>query len=742
MTLFNKLKLFFIFFSSFICVHQLSARGVLGSMNNNPTAIILSVTQINTTCQKANGKIIVQASGGVAPYDYTITGPFAPQPSGVFFNLPAGTYTVTATDAVFVTANQTITLTNTFNLPIPSVVSGARPSGCSTHDGVLVIAGSGGLAPYTYSLDNINYQVSNTFSNLTAGNYEYAVKDANGCTSVTPNIFINHSQPLLGNCSITSPSFSAAYSCDPFTVSSLNINGPTGGTPPYTYSKDGINYQTSNQLTNLPEGIITIWIKDATGLVFLFSLSFMDDCDAAFIVSSITQPAQCGINGKITVTATSGVPPYQYSIDGINFQTSNQFTGLAPGLYTITVKDFYNLIARKLVNVVNNCAVVIGNTTNSTCGFSNGKIVAQASNGTAPYQFSLDGINYTANNTFSNLPAGNYTVYTKDATGGVGAANVVIININGPQITSVNAIPSGCDNQSGTINASISNGTAPFQYSINGTSFQSTPLFTSVAPGNYTITVKDANNCIDAKPAIVAASTNFPIVNLGDDTTLCEGQTLLLNATNINATYSWQDGNTQSTYIVTQKGSYFVKVDIAGCVNTDTINVDYLLKPKFTLGEDKFLCQGNSLILKPTFINNVQLQGLNYLWQNGSGNSTFIANQNGLYRLEISNICGFTSDEININRGVCDLYIPNAFSPYGNNRVFKAGFGDNVIEFQMQIFNRYGQLFFKTYDKSQGWDGTVNGKMQQAGTYTWAIRYRTNTNSLWQDMQGTVILLR
>ncbi len=733
----------YVFFSCFFCT-QLFGADKTTNVINHPITITLSITPINTTCQKANGKIIAQASGGVAPYDYTISGPFAPQPSGVFFNLPAGTYTVTATDALLATASQTVTLTNTFALPIPSIVSGARPSGCNTHDGVLVIAGSGGLAPYTYSLDNINYQSSNTFSNLTAGNYEYAVKDANGCTSVTPNTFINNSQRLQGNCVITSPSFSAGYSCDPFTVSTVQINGPTGGTLPYTYSRDGINYQTSNTLTNLPDGIITIWIKDATGLIFLFSLSFMDDCDVPFLISSITQQAQCGINGAITVTANSGASPYLYSIDGVTFQTSNQFTGLVPGLYTVTVKDFYNLIVRKLVNVANNCAKVIANTTNSTCGNNNGKIVAQASNGTAPYQFSLDGITYSANNTFTNLAAGNYIVYTKDATGGIGTANVVISNIAGPHFFSVNTMPSGCDNQSGTINAVITNGTAPFQYSIDGTLFQSNPLFTGVAPGNYTITVKDANRCIDTKPALVAASTNFPIVHLGNDTTLCNGQTLLLNATNTNATYLWQDGSTQSTFSVKQKGNYNVKVDIAGCIKKDSITVDYLLTPQFTLGEDKLLCQGNSLILKPTFSNAVQLQSLNYLWQDGSVNSTYIANQNGLYRLKLSNACGFTSDEINITKGICELYLPNAFTPDGNskNDIFKVGYGDNIVEFQMQIFNRYGQLVFKTNDKNKGWDGKLNGKTQQAGTYAWLIRYKITTSSFWQDMQGTVILLR
>ena len=102
----------------------------------------------------------------------------------------------------------------------------------------------------------------------------------------------------------------------------------------------------------------------------------------------------------------------------------------------------------------------------------------------------------------------------------------------------------------------------PLVYSINGTSFQSNPVFTGLAPGAYTVTVKDANNCIDAMSATVAPSNNIPVVNLGRDTTLCEDQTLLLNAANPNATYLWQDGSTQPTYLVTQKGSFNIRVSL------------------------------------------------------------------------------------------------------------------------------------------------------------------------------------
>ena len=246
------------------------------------------------------------------------------------------------------------------------------------------------------------------------------------------------------------------------------------------------------------------------------------------------------------------------------------------------------------------------------------------------------------------------------------------------------------------------------------------------------------------RDSLTLSNKPYPYVNLGIDTIICERNTHTLNATNFSSTYLWQDGSVLSTYVVTQKGSYHVKVNMAGCITKDTINIDYQFKPVFTLGQDIQLCIGNSFVLKPNITNGVSLPGLQYLWQDGSTNPALTINREGLYRLEVSNRCGFTSDEINITKGVCELYIPNAFTPDGNNTndIFKAGYGDNVVEFAMQVFNRYGQLVFKTSNKNEGWDGKVNGKLQQAGTYTWFIQYRTLMNNNPQYLQGTILLMR
>ncbi len=229
----------------------------------------------------------------------------------------------------------------------------------------------------------------------------------------------------------------------------------------------------------------------------------------------------------------------------------------------------------------------------------------------------------------------------------------------------------------------------------------------------------------------------LPIANLGNDVTLCEDNTLLLDATNSNSIYLWQDASTSPTYLVKQKGQYRVRVTMNGCISRDTISIEYNLKPKFTLGDDSRLCLGSKIILNP------QIAGVSYLWQDGSTNPTYTVTQPGLYRLTATNSCGPTIDDIIIGNGVCNLYVPNSFTPNGDgkNDLFKASNGDNVTEFHLQVFNRYGQIVFFTKDKNKGWDGNFAGSKQPFGTYVWLIQYKTVLNSDLQNLQGTVLLI-
>ena len=185
--------------------------------------------------------------------------------------------------------------------------------------------------------------------------------------------------------------------------------------------------------------------------------------------------------------------------------------------------------------------------------------------------------------------------------------------------------------------------------------------------------------------------------SLGNDTTLCIGQSLTLNPNMPNAVFTWQDGSHGSTYKVTQAGTYWVRAYFAdyNITTYDTINVAYYTNPIINLGNDTTLCSGQSLILNDTNQNYL------YLWQDSSTNPTYNVTQQGFYWVKVtdSNNCT-ASDTINIMYKDCDTTqnIDNIISIYPNpatdNLTIETNFNE---EHRLEVINLLGQTIYTTY---------------------------------------------
>ncbi|WP_343636856.1 choice-of-anchor L domain-containing protein, partial [Fluviicola sp.] len=157
-------------------------------LNQNITQpAILNLTQsaiAPATCGSNTGSVTVAATGGTAPYSYTLNGG-ASQASATFNGLAAGTYNVVVTDNRGCTKNLSITIVAT-NAPIASIQSQTNVSCFGGVNGSVIIGVAGGSSPFSYSLNGGPSQASNTFTNLTAGSYTATVVDANGCSATVP----------------------------------------------------------------------------------------------------------------------------------------------------------------------------------------------------------------------------------------------------------------------------------------------------------------------------------------------------------------------------------------------------------------------------------------------------------------------------------------------------------------------------------------------------------------------------
>jgi gliding motility-associated-like protein len=272
--------------------------------NPNPCpTITVSLSGIsNVTCYgQSDGEAIVSASGGTAPYTYTwlpgnLTG--ASQT-----NLAAGTYTITATDAMNCTGDTTLTITQ----PNQILVNAPNITGtqCGSSTGAIEVTVTGGSGNYTYAW-NPNAGVGAYIQNLAGGSYSVVITDqATGCSANA-----TYTVPSLGGPSLNNPNVTNVLCAGETTGSITAIAG--GSTPPYQYQVNNGPFQNSGVFAFLASGQYTITAMDAAG------------CENSLTVT-ITEPALLQVSLPTTVslcledsvelvsTVSGGVPGYTYA---------------------------------------------------------------------------------------------------------------------------------------------------------------------------------------------------------------------------------------------------------------------------------------------------------------------------------------------------------------------------------------------------------------------------------------------
>ncbi len=554
-------------------VYTVTVRDANGCPNTTLVTILntdgpaLTFTQTNADCGSNTGTVTANATGGTAPYQYSINGGTTYQTGNFFTGLVAGQYTLVVRDANGCT-NRAIVIITTSTAPTLSAVPGAAT--CNQSNGTITAFGNGGAAPLQYSINGNTFQLSNVFNGLAAGTYTVTVKDAAGCTrTVTVTV---------GNAAAPTVTAIASTAICGNTNGTITATG-SGGITPYQFSIDGgTNYQTSNVFTGLAPGTYTITIKDNTGCTNIITVTV--NSAGGPTVTATTTATACGVaTGSITITGTGGAAPYQYSINSVTFLATNTFAGLAAGNYVAYVRDAGGCIGTVTVTVAASAGPLItAITTASSCIANTGTITATGTGGTAPLEYSIDGITYQTGNTFTGLAPGIYTVYVRDANGCIKTTTVTVANASGLTLSAA-TISASCGNN-GTITATATGGVAPLQYSINGTVYQASNVFNGLAAGTYTVYVRDANNCIVTKQAIVGLATALALaVTIPIQATCASANAVIVAAGSGGVaplTYSINGTVYQSSgiFINVPAGPLTVYVkDAAGCIVTQVINV-------------------------------------------------------------------------------------------------------------------------------------------------------------------------
>jgi len=467
-----------------------------------PTLLVPSIiTQNNVLCNGgSDGAVSIGATGGTSSYQYSKDGSNFQGTVG-FTGFVAGTYTFTVKDVngCVKTVNATIAEPT---LLVVSASAMKQVSCFGGSDGIIQVNSSGGTSPYQYSKDGSNYVTSNSFTALAIGSYGYWVKDANGCIKTTNTVTL--SQPADISISLSTKSDVKCFGAND---GSLSVSA-SGGTGTLTYSKDGTNFQASNSFTNLTAQTYTISVKDQNACLRTFNVQILQP--TAFTVSVVsTQNLSCFGNntGRIEVVGTGGTSSYQYSVDNTTFQSSNVFTGLAAGIYTVYAKDAHNCLFNLSNNVIsqpNDISVSLLEKVDVDCDYyQKGSFKVGASGGIGSFTYHLSGQDLKFNSiagqsnttgTFTDLFAGNYVINAQDGSGCVKAFPVTIVPKNSHITFTVSkTLPTTCHSADGsmTIN-SVGGGNNPYQYRLSTqSSFTNSNTFSGLGNGSYIITVAD-----------------------------------------------------------------------------------------------------------------------------------------------------------------------------------------------------------------------------------------------------------
>lgn len=394
-----------------------------------------------------------------------------------------------------------------------------------------------------------------------------------------------------------------------------------------------------------------------------------------------------------------------------NFSPKHKY--LTPGIYVIILnmwRNGTNYIKQKIIQINALPDVNLGNDT-LICSGSSVLLNATCQYGIYVWNnFSTDSTFLAnENNSYSVLVTNKYTLCSKADT----------INISLLPLPEFNL-----GNDTGfcifdSLKLSINYPNVLFLWN-NGSTDSSTYIFDE---GVYSLTVTDTFTCAFSD-TINIEKHNLPIFSIGNDTIICPNTSIFL-LNNDFKKYLWSDSSTYEILEVTAPGIYWLQVtDTNNCKSADSIVIVKTDIPIINLGNDTTICDNNFIKLQ------LKTQTLDYLWNTGSTENNITVSNNGLFWVEVTNICGTSKDSIFINTEYCgDLYIPNIFTPNndGINDYFKIKGIEKEI-WVIYIYNRFGDLVFLSQDYQSNWQADN----YPDGTYYYILKHSTNTELIFK----------
>ncbi len=752
---------------------------------------------LEASCISPGGLAVAPASGQ-APFEYQLNnGPW--QESGVFLDLPPGSYLLTLRDTAGCTD------TSTYVVPAPSVprdslVLLVNP-GC-TFPGGLVVAAVAGRAPFTFQLNNGPAQASGVFWDLSPGPYTITLRDSAGCMD-TGTYLISPPPPARDSL------FSLVNAgC---TFGGKILTDAVSGTAPFEFQVNGGAWQTNGTFSDLPPGNYSIVLRDSAGCRDTSAYMVKPPPPALDSLLSLVS-ANCTAGGAISVTATAGTAPFEFQLNGGTWQPDGDFTNLLPGNYLITLRDSVGCTDTSTYSVIGSPPVLdsLLSVVRAGCTFG-GSIIVGAISGIQPFEYQLNGGAWQADGTFTNLPAGEYNITLRDTTGCTHTSTYEVPSSPPVLDSLVSLVRAGCT-VGGKIEVGAIGGTAPFTFQLNTGALQTSGVFPNLLPGNYTLVLQDAAGCVHSSTYAVAAP--LPVLDslilLTAPGCREEGSLRVAGVSGIPPFQfqlngePWQpDGD----FTDLPAGTYVITIrDSVGCLHNST----YVIAPyiplaleigrlegidcQHTFGSITVIATGGSGHYNYRLNNGSPPQSSGYFPELSADEYMITVTDSAGCTTELSNLevtttmnTASTSETVTIYEGAyfelpdgrrvgqagqfsfsyqtaggCDslhiinlvvlqrnVYVPNIFHPNddSDNDYFTV-FSDASLAVvrRLAVYDRWGELLFEKRDmppnqERAGWDGQFRGRLVDAGVFVWVAELEF-VDGLKRTIWGDVTVLR
>jgi gliding motility-associated-like protein len=256
------------------------------------------------------------------------------------------------------------------------------------------------------------------------------------------------------------------------------------------------------------------------------------------------------------------------------------------------------------------------------------------------------------------------------------------------------------------------------------------------------ITVTAVNECGTVQANYNVREIFLPPLSLGQDSTLCEEDTIVLAAPiQSNLVYKWSTGAVTNSVLVTDAGEYSVVISEADlCFDRDTVDFMGIPFPSIGLVEDVLLCRNEEIVLT------VDNEFGEVLWDNAvSGERFLLKNREGILSVKSVNQCGADSTNLFVNLidCYCRLWLPNAITVNNDNlnETLRPTLDCPKLQsYNLQVYNRWGEQLWESSNINEQWDATYKGKAVQSGVYFWIVNWKGILNGQLEQFNDNGVL--